>query len=156
MRREDSAAPLADALRILWNVAPTFRSRLAIQSVSLAAGERHDLVTQLGADHAGHDSLAFGRLAGTSPGLAVDGTTLALNPDPYFTFTLSTPSTPPLKASLGLLSAKGIARAEFSLPAGAFPGLAGSTLHHAVVTILPTAAVPLTAVTASVRVQFVP
>ena len=54
-------------------------------------------------------------------------------PDPYFTFTLSNPNTPPLGSSFGTLTATGQAIASFFVPAGSSPTFAGVSLSHAYV-----------------------
>ena len=73
-----------------------------------------------------------GSVSGTSPGIALlGGITLPLNPDGYFSFTLQSPNTPPLGASLGFLSPSGLGTTTFALPPAALPQLAGLHLDHA-------------------------
>ena len=57
---------------------------------------------------------------------------MPLNPDPYLSFTVGSPNTPPLGGSLGFLGGLGNGSATVTVPAGATgPGLAGLVLHHA-------------------------
>ena len=77
-----------------------------------------------------------GTTSGTTPGLPFGGVTVPLNVDAYTNFTLANPNSAPLTASLGSLDATGGAQARFDLPGGlASPTLAGTTLHHAYVTL---------------------
>ena len=100
--------------------------------LSVNAGGSIDLELAAGTGHAGAAYLVLGSASGTSPGFAVDGQVLPLNPaDPYFLFTLSSPGAPPLAQSIGTLDALGNATATFSLPAASSPGLAGIVVHHA-------------------------
>ena len=79
----------------------------------------------------------LGSLSGTTPGIPIGLLVLPLNPDAYLTFTLTSPNTPPLGNSLGLLDAFGEAAASFTIPPGSSPALAGLTLHHAYVVFGP-------------------
>ena len=100
-------------------------------SLSLSAGGSQQF------DLSGHGAqgnavaLLLGSLSGTSPGLPLTTGLLPLNPDAYFTLTLTAPNQPPLSGSLGLLSPSGHREASLSLPPGTLPALAGATLHHA-------------------------
>jgi hypothetical protein len=106
------------------------------EQVSLGAGGQQRLELNAGHLHAGELYWLFGSATGTSPGLALGGDlTLPLNVDGYFLFTLANPNTVPLASSLGFTNEHGFALAAFALPAGTSPGLAGATLHHALVTL---------------------
>lgn len=100
-------------------------------SLSLSAGGSQQF------DLSGHGAqgnavaLLLGSLSGTSPGLPLTTGLLPLNPDAYFTLTLTAPNQPPLSGSLGLLSPSGHREASLNLPPGTLPALAGATLHHA-------------------------
>jgi hypothetical protein len=102
--------------------------------LSLAAGGTQTMLLNAGPAQALRLFLLLGSSSGTSPGLPVDGVVLPLViPDPYFTFTLSNPNTPPLGNSFGTLTATGQSIASFVVPAGSSPTFAGVTLNHAYV-----------------------
>ena len=73
----------------------------------------------------------LGSFSGTAPGIAGFSLVLPLNLDVYLLHTLEHPNTPPLASSLGVLDGSGDGQAFFALAAGAAPGVAGTTLHHA-------------------------
>jgi len=86
---------------------------------------------------AGDTYIALGSASGTSPGVSFGGVHLGINADGYFHHTLSAAlgGGGPLFNSFGAFDAKGQAQAQFVLPAGLDPALAGIALHHAVVTL---------------------
>jgi hypothetical protein len=119
---DGSAAIVKARIRSLVGVPPT---------ISAATGGVQDLYLNAGPAHAGGTYLLVGSLSGTSPGIPVGpGQVFPLNPDSYLTHTLTNPNAPPLASSFSTLDANGRGAASFTLPTG-FPGLAGSTAHHA-------------------------
>jgi hypothetical protein len=60
---------------------------------------------------------------------------IPLNPDPYFTYTLTHVGQPPLAGGAGLLGPTGGATASFALPAGSPPALVGVVGNHAFVLV---------------------
>ena len=109
-------------------------------TLSLSTGGVQRFTLEAGVEHGLLAYLLLGTLAGTEPGLPIDGLLLPLNPDSYTTAALLAPNTAPLASSLGTLDAQGVACASFTLPPGLPPGLSGLTLHHAfvVIELLPT------------------
>jgi hypothetical protein len=91
----------------------------------------------------GNVYLLLGSFTGVSPGIVVEGLKLPLNADAYLVFTATTPNSPLLPGSLGVLDANGAATASFTLPPGTDPALAGVTLHHAWVELSLQSLVPL-------------
>jgi len=103
--------------------------------VGVANGGTQTMNLEPGATHAGELYLLLGSLSGTSPGLPAGSFVLPLNFDLYLNFTLSSPGTPPLSNSMGLIDPSGSATIQFSLPAGAPASLVGVRAHHAAVGI---------------------
>ena len=103
--------------------------------ISLAAGGQQALSLGAGQDQAGRFYLVLGSLLGTSPGFPIDSVELPLVVDTYFVFSLTHPNSALLSNTFGVLDAAGRAEAAFGLPAGAPADLAGTTAHHAYVTI---------------------
>ena len=104
---------------------------------SVGSGGALELQVQAGPDNGGSLYWILGTTSGTAPGLPVDGLNLPLNLDFWFLFTLGNPNVAPYSGTFGLLGPTGDTTAFFSLPAGAFPFLAGGTWHHAYVLIDP-------------------
>jgi hypothetical protein len=125
------------------------------QSVSLETGGKQRFALDAGPEQAGALYLLLGSATGTSPGIASEGFVLPLNLDNYLLWTLLHPSTPPLVDTLGFLDPDGVASAEWSLPAGADPGLAGVLLHHAFL-VLGLPALNLTAVSTATPLLLLP
>ncbi|MEM7203070.1 MAG: sulfatase [Planctomycetota bacterium] len=101
--------------------------------VSPAAGEGQALALAAGVQHAGRPYLLLGSMSGTTPGVAVHGLHLALNPDAYLALSAVQPN-PLMIGSSGVLDVDGAARAMWLVPALSGPalsGLAGIELHHA-------------------------
>jgi hypothetical protein len=123
--------------------------------VSLSAGGAQSF--QLGAcpSHAGDVYVFAGSASGTSPGFAIGGIPVPLNPDPYLSHTLNHAGAPPLEGSVGLLDENGFAQASFTLGRGAVPSLAGVVLHHAYA-VLDGGTLALEAVSPAVPVTLVP
>lgn len=106
-------------------------------TISVSAGGQQDFTLAAGAAAAGLPYLLAGSLSGTVPGFAVGGFTVPLNPDDYFTYTLSFPNVFPLSNSSGLLDASGAASASLTLPGGLPPSLAGLIAEHAYAVVGP-------------------
>ncbi|MEO0652084.1 MAG: PQQ-dependent sugar dehydrogenase [Planctomycetota bacterium] len=105
-------------------------------AISIASGGAQRMTLDSGAGFAGSLYFLAGTTSGTAPGLPFGGFVIPLNLDAYTNLTLANPNSPPLTASLGTLGADGTAQARFSLTGGgASAALAGTTLHHAYVTI---------------------
>ncbi|MEM7204635.1 MAG: aryl-sulfate sulfotransferase [Planctomycetota bacterium] len=102
-------------------------------SVAAPANVRFDL--RAGAPQRDRLYVMLGSANGTSPGVALGGATVPLNPDAYFRFT-ATVAGSALPSFLGVLDETGSATADLALPP--LPGLAGLTLHHAFAVVDPT------------------
>lgn len=99
-----------------------------------ANGIRLEMSVNAGQAAAGSLYWILGSLSGTTPGLPVDGVTLALNPDAYFFLTLGNPNLAPLSVSQGLLTG-GQDLGLFEVGPGVLSGLVGSTIDHAFIAI---------------------
>lgn len=106
-----------------------------VAQLSLSAGGVQPLVLDAGASNGGALHLLLGTATGTSPGQPFGPSTLPLNLDPYFLFTLASPGAPPLAGSLGVLDAQGQGTALLTVPPATSPTLAGLLLHHAYVLV---------------------
>lgn len=106
-----------------------------LASLSEATGGVQTMSLDLGPAHAGELYLVIGTISGTSPGLAIGGITIPLNPDAYTTQTLLSANQAPFVNTLGLLDANGQATAALVLPPAALVGLAGLRADHAAVTL---------------------
>lgn len=104
-----------------------------VATLSLAAGGVQTIDLEFGPALGGGTYILLGTSTDTLPGFWVDAVNIPLTIDPYFTFLLTNPNTPPLGASLGALNAAGEAAATFTVPAGANPALAGLKLYHSAV-----------------------
>jgi hypothetical protein len=107
----------------------------APSEISLSSGGAQTLTLAAGPLQANRVYLVLGSLSGTQPGVPIGSLHLPLQLDAYTEITLTSPNTPPLSASLGLLDARGVAIAQFALPPGLAPSFAGLTIHHAFVTL---------------------
>jgi hypothetical protein len=118
---------------VLHLVAPTYPFGLETDgdTFSVAAGGVQRFELDAGSNQANRLHLLVGSLAGTKPGLFVQGFTLPLNYDAYLYLTLTQPNQPPIADSFGVLDARGEQRATFALPPAADPVLIGLTAHHA-------------------------
>lgn len=106
-----------------------------VSQIPLSIGGTQQLFLTAGAPFAGESYFVGGTLSGTSPGLPFGGVIVPLNQDPYTLLTLNNPNQPPLLNGFGTLDGSGWALAQFTLPAGSNPGLAGLTAHHAYITL---------------------
>jgi hypothetical protein len=105
--------------------------------LSTALGGDQSMFVDAGPAAAGAVYLVAGSISGTSPGIPFGAFTIPLNPDFYLTLTLNKPGVPPLADTLGILDAGGTALAQWKLPAGTLPFLAGITASHAAVVLDP-------------------
>ena len=79
-----------------------------------------------GVAHAGAPYVVLGTVSGTKPGVRIGSVHVPLNLDGYTSFTLAFPNSPILPGSVGVLDAKGQAKARFQAfpPSACFaPGL---------------------------------
>ncbi|MHC4261196.1 MAG: hypothetical protein ACYSWX_01625 [Planctomycetota bacterium] len=106
-------------------------------SISLASGGTLNFGLDAGAANAGRLHVMLGSVTGTSPALNFGGLEIPLVLDAYTLFTLNQPTSPPIVGGFGLLDGAGQNTASFTLPAATDPALAGFTLHHAYVLVLP-------------------
>jgi len=104
-------------------------------SISLSSGGTQTFRLNAGVAHAGEFYLVVGSLSGTSPGTPVPPFVLPLNPDAYFLLSINSANLPPFSSTFALLDATGLGIASLTIPAGAAPGLAGTTAHHAFVAL---------------------
>lgn len=131
---------------------------LETPAISLSTGGALSFGMNPGPAFANQLYFLLGSLSGTSPGIGLPGGSLVpLNLDPYLSFTLSNPNTPPLANSFGFLNGAGqtINTPGFNLPPGLPPGLADQTVHHAFVVLDLFTGTPL-AVSNPYPIQFVP
>lgn len=121
------------------------------ESISLATGGAQALELASCAAHAGQLYLVLGSQSGTTPGLPVDGFVLPLNVlgDSYFALTLAGANAPPFDQTLGLFDGWGRAAAGIVIPPGLSPTLAGFSVHHAAVVLVPSTGAVATVSTAA-------
>jgi len=100
-------------------------------------GGRQDFVLDAGSGHAGSVYLLIGSMRGTLPGIPLGNVTLPLNFDPYLLLTVGTPNTGFLVNTVGILDARGTAKAAFVWPKAFLPQLRGREFHHSFVTFGP-------------------
>jgi hypothetical protein len=124
----DSGSVLSFDIGSLYHGAP---------SISLASGGAQDLLVRAGPQHSGHVFVMFGSATGTSPGIAVPGTGVALplTQDAYFDLLLTQGGARLLFPWVGLLDDNGAYDARFVVPGGANASLAGLVLRHACVLV---------------------
>jgi len=106
-----------------------------VGSLSLAAGGTATLSLDAGSAFAGKAYWVLGSNTGTAPGLNGHGVHIDLNNGPYFQLTFNTPTHSLLSGFRGTLDVSGRASATVQVPAGFNPGLAGSQIDHAFVTL---------------------
>lgn len=124
--------------------------------VSLLTGGVHDLTVDVGPQPGPTWYLVLGSASGTAPGLPLGAYVLPLNPDAWFTYTLSHANQVPLTGSFGPLDAGGAATApEIEVPFALDPALAGTTLHHAALLLQEATWTPV-GVTNAVALTLVP
>jgi hypothetical protein len=99
--------------------------------ISIATGGSQALDMDFGPGLGGKIYLVLGSASGFTPGFALKGHDIPLNLDAYTQITLQNPNSFLLSNSFGVLSAAGTAQAQFNLPPGAPPSLAGLVVHHA-------------------------
>lgn len=110
-----------------WSIDRAFCSSAASpDAVSANDGGEQVLRYDGGPQAAGLIYLVLGTASGkqAAPGLG------QIVPDPYWSYTLTSPNAPPLQASLASTDPDGRAEARFQLPPGSPPGLVGLTFHH--------------------------
>ncbi|QDU66283.1 right-handed parallel beta-helix repeat-containing protein [Engelhardtia mirabilis] len=101
-------------------------------SISVATGGNQSIKIDAGAGFGGGIHVLAGSVSGTSPGLPLGGgLTVPLVPDAYFSLTLAGGAGSPLQNGVGTLDAAGEGSANFSLPVGSAPTLAGLHVDHA-------------------------
>jgi len=88
-----------------------------------------------GPAYAGNLYVVLGSVSGLAPGTSLGGAVLPLVSDPYLSFTIAKPNTPPLSSSFGFLDATGNGAAEFSTQAIQALPLAGVEVTHAAVVL---------------------
>lgn len=100
--------------------------------VSVSTGGIVAMTVDAGPSLGGLNFIVAGSVSGSTPGIGFQGFVVPLNPDFYFTQTVSAPNQAPFTNSLGVLDANGAAQAIFTLPANALPAsAAGIVLTHA-------------------------
>jgi hypothetical protein len=124
-------------------------------TVSLSEGGAQVLLLNAGASHGGELFALLGSLSGTSPGLVLDGLTLPLQVDAYFSLTLS--GSAPFSGSPGFLDGLGRAQVAVEVPAGTLPPLLGLTAHHAFLTLDLSGTFPVVSFTSAAEsLQLIP
>ena len=128
----------------------------SVEALSASAGGLQDLHLFAGPEHAGKIYWLLGSVSGTAPGTGLLGAALPLNTDPYFNFTLTQPSVPPLVHSIGTLDAPGgVDLAGFLAPPNTPQNFVGTTFHHAYL-VLGTTSGTVDFVSEAVPVTIVP
>lgn len=101
-------------------------------TVGAASGESVEFELVAGHTHAGDTYLIAANASGTSPGFALDGQLIPLNPDALFVYTAGQVNPAPWSGLLGNLDADGRAFAGVAAPKFD-PTLAGVTANHVAV-----------------------
>ncbi|MHC4378029.1 MAG: S8 family serine peptidase [Planctomycetota bacterium] len=101
-------------------------------TVGAASGESVEFELVAGHAHAGDTYLIAANASGTSPGFALDGQLIPLNPDALFLYTAGQVNPAPWSGLLGSLDADGRAFAGVAAPTFD-PTLAGVTANHVAV-----------------------
>ncbi len=104
-------------------------------TVSVAAADATTFDVRVTPQHAGRNYIVVGSLTGTTPSTPVQGVQIPLVPDFYFAFTATSPNTPLLQNSAGVLDAHGQAQTTFQLPANLPPAAVGVIVYHAAVVL---------------------
>lgn len=115
---------------LLVPIAPLTIDRTTL-SLSAGGTARFGLFPPAG--QGGQLHFLLGSASGSTPGVPIDSVLVPLVFDVYTSLTLNGANQPPLVGGLGFYDALGTGRAEFTLPPGALPSLAGITLTHAYV-----------------------
>jgi hypothetical protein len=134
-RFEVSVSDGADTV-LLWpplelTVDPLVELHSGQTGASAALGAEVPLTLNVPAPGAGYFVLAS--LSGTSPGVALSGGVLPLNPDGLFYASLSAPNGPLFQQTLGVLDSAGRASAAVLVPAGLAPSAVGLRVDLAAV-----------------------
>jgi len=108
-------------------------------SIPIATGGEQVLDLVAGAAHAGRLYFVLGSATGTVPGLPVDGLSLPLNFDVYFSLTLSLPNSSLFVATLGFLDGEGRAQARIHMPPSLPIAAVALHLDHAYLVLDPIA-----------------
>ncbi len=110
-------------------------------TISVAQGGQQRLDLHAGSSYAGRTYLLGGSMTGTS-GILAGAVTIPLTWDPYTSFTVVHPNTPPLLGNQGTLSVAGKGLAAFTAPAGYLPpAMVGLKLYHAFALLHPSGTV---------------
>lgn len=99
--------------------------------VSATSGGSIDFDLDAGPASAGQLYALAGSFSGTEPGFVLGGATIPLNPDAYFTQTLTEANSPTFTSTLGVLDAEGQASAAVVVPPDV--SLVGLRGHHAAI-----------------------
>jgi hypothetical protein len=106
-------------------------------TISLSAGGTQTLDFTPGAAFVGQTYWIVGSVTGWTPGLPYGGYVIPVVLDWYTDLTINSANLGPLFNNLGILSGGGASQAQLVLPAGLPPGLAGASVFHAAVALLP-------------------
>jgi hypothetical protein len=141
------ARPLSYATTGLSHVRLTYNGGRASQMVaddrtlngkpgalSVATGGTHTLYTNVGSFDAGRLFLTVATLAGTSPGIVLDGLNVPINPDALTNLSIVGANQPPFANTFGFLNDAGQATGTVTIPAGV-NGLINQTIHFATLVI---------------------
>lgn len=126
------------------------------EEISLSAGGEQELSLFLPREVEADFYLVLGSASGTMPGTPAGLFNLPLNFDAYTQFTLDSANSSVLSSSFGALDAFNTATTTFSLPAGSNPAVAGTTLHHAYLTLDITSVLDISFVSEAVQVALIP
>jgi tetratricopeptide (TPR) repeat protein len=105
-----------------------------VPKLSVSAGGRSDLSLDAGPGEAANLYLALGSF-GTTPGFALGGVHVPLNPDQWFQLTLLGQNSVLFPASRGVLDATGRAQSAVVLPPNTTSSLIGASVFHAFIVL---------------------
>ncbi len=135
--RPDLFLDSAKALYVIFDI--TRPSPLAVEprDISVSTGGVQTVCIEPGPAHAGRSYIFFGSTFGTFPTTQIQGFTLNLTWDAYFSFLFTLPNPPHFPKSLGVLDANGSASAQVFIPPAVATPFVGLELFHAYVVFDP-------------------
>ncbi len=98
-------------------------------TISIGAGGTQVQRLSAGSMFGGRAYFVLGSSSGTSPGISANGVTIPVNYDGFTSLGLSSPNMLPYVNNFGVLDARGLATASFTLPA--IPVMLNLPVHHA-------------------------
>ena len=126
------------------------------EEISLSAGGSQELSLFLPREFEADFYLVLGSASGTMPGTPAGSLNLPLNFDAYTQFTLESVNSSILSPSFGAFDAFNTASTTFLIPPGSNPAVAGSTLHHAYITLDLSSVIDIQFVSEAIPVTLIP